>query len=912
MHNRILSLGVLVCVLWSSSLQAAGLQAGSAIAGTIKDPAGAVVAGALVTATSETGEARTINTNEQGRFRIDNLKPGRYTVAVESKGFKRGEQAVVVEAGRATVVEIKLEIAPPTGEITIVGKGATAPNTEPGYRQVRDQESFETYSVTNLTLKRDVATITLHSGLISFAAPAMGRVIKAVFTGAGQFALTSATGIEGDYLRMITNNETVDESFEKAVFCFTDQTYDEIKRQAAPAGADQRAHDTLGDFNKRVRHRTERPRSFVEYLLAFEGENLDAELLTDLFNPKRSGCFNAFIFGKRYNDLRYLVRPRGALPQILSPEEVALINVDPGGEREGIWYLAHYEAEYRNGTASSEEDKRVIDVQHYRIETVIGGDEKLTASAEITFNAVGEGDRVVGFGLLPNLRVARVSHEGQEINFVQEPRKEDGSFYVVLPRAMERGKQYKLTVDYRGDKVVEDLGGGNFAVGARTSWYPSANAFNDRATFDLTFKVPEKYKLVGVGKLAREWKEQNYSASQWTSDVPLAVAGFNYGQFKKKEVPDSDTGYNIEGYATSELPNYLEGARNFIGGMTPSRMTENAMVEAQNSIRVFTHWFGKPPYGRIAITQQPQAFFGQSWPTLVYLPIIAFFDSTQRWMLMGGINSKLNDFIQEVTPHEVAHQWWGHMVGWASYHDQWLSEGFADFSAGLYLQATEKNLDKYMAFWKHARETIIEKNDFGKRANDAGPIWMGLRLNTFKNSRAYARLVYPKGGYILHMLRAMMWDNKSGDEMFMTMMKDFVQSNLNQNASTEGFKRMVEKHMTATMDLDGNKRMDWFFNEWVYGTELPAYKLVYSLSAEPDGKVMFTGTITQSGVSSKFKMVVPVYLDFGGKIVRLGEARIVGNSSTPEFKVRLPQRPKRVMINHYNDVLALETVNEQK
>jgi hypothetical protein len=233
MHNRILSLGVLVCVLCSSSLQVGALQAGSAIAGTVKDPAGAVVAGALVTVTAETGEARTANTNEQGRFRIDNLKPGRYTVAVESKGFKRNEQAVVVEAGRATPVEIKLEIAPPTGEITIREKGAATPNTEPGYRQIRDEESFETYSVTNLTLKRDVATITLRSGLISFSAPTMGRVIKAVFTGIGQFALTPATGIEGDYLRMITDKETVDESFEKAVFCFTDQTYDEIKRQGA-------------------------------------------------------------------------------------------------------------------------------------------------------------------------------------------------------------------------------------------------------------------------------------------------------------------------------------------------------------------------------------------------------------------------------------------------------------------------------------------------------------------------------------------------------------------------------------------------------------------------------------------------------------------------------------------------------
>ena len=75
--------------------------------------------------------------------------------------------------------------------------------------------------------------------------------------------------------------------------------------------------------------------------------------------------------------------------------------------------------------------------------------------------------------------------------------------------------------------------------------------------------------------------------------------------------------------------------------MTPTRLTENAIVEAQNSMRVFTHWFGEAPYGRIAITQQPQFNFGQSWPTLVYLPISAFFDSTQRWMLMGRVSNAL-------------------------------------------------------------------------------------------------------------------------------------------------------------------------------------------------------------------------------------------------------------------------------
>jgi hypothetical protein len=112
---------------------------------------------------------------------------------------------------------------------------------------------------------------------------------------------------------------------------------------------------------------------------------------------------------------------------------------------------------------------------------------------------------------------------------------------------------------------MEDAGGGNFAVGARTSWYPSVNAFNDRAIFDLVFKVPKQYTLVGVGKLVKEWREENFAASEWVSEVPLAVAGFNYGLYKKKEVVDSDTKYQIEAYATSELPSYMlhaSGERN--------------------------------------------------------------------------------------------------------------------------------------------------------------------------------------------------------------------------------------------------------------------------------------------------------------------------------------------------------------
>jgi hypothetical protein len=367
-----------------------------------------------------------------------------------------------------------------------------------------------------------------------------------------------------------------------------------------------------------------------------------------------------------------------------------------------------------------------------------------------------------------------------------------------MPEPMVKGKPYTVVVEYRGDKILEDAGGGNFAVGARTSWYPSANAFNDRATFDLTFKVPKQYVLVGVGNLVKESKEGDFAVSQWVSQVPLAVAGFNYGSFKKKSVTDAATKYVIEGYATSELPAYLRqmssmGSDDLTGGggtmVTPSRLTDKGIAEAQNSMRLFSSYFGEAPYGRIAITQQPQAFFGQSWPTLVYLPILAFFDSTQRYLLLGQINSGLTEFIDEVTSHEVAHQWWGHMVGWASYHDQWLSEGFATFSAGLFLQATEKTTEKYLNYYANLRKQVLDKNRYGKRANDAGPLWMGLRLNAYKTPGAYAGIVYPKGAYVLNMLRSIMWNTKTGDQQFKEMMHDFVKSHLHQNASTEETRR---------------------------------------------------------------------------------------------------------------------------
>jgi aminopeptidase N len=388
------------------------------------------------------------------------------------------------------------------------------------------------------------------------------------------------------------------------------------------------------------------------------------------------------------------------------------------------------------------------------------------------------------------------------------------------------------------------------------------------------------------------------------------VAGFNYGDFKKKELSSDEIKYQVEAYATTDPPGFL---RELSGGtpLAPSAMAENAAGVAEASMRIYTAWFGPAPYGRIALTQQPQFSFGQSWPTLVYLPVSAFLDDTQRWMLMGRSAFRFAEFIQEVTPHEVAHQWWGHMVGWASYHDQWLSEGFSDFSAGLFLQYTEKKPDKYLRYLERARKAILEKNRYGRSANDAGPLWLGIRLDTFKNAGAYNRLVYPKGGFVLHMLRQLMWDPKTGDKTFIDMMHDFVQSNLHKAASTEDFAATVQKHFVPSMDLDGTGKIAWFFRQFVLGTEIPKYRLEYSLTAQKDGAWLLSGRLTQSEVADSFVMRVPLYLEFDGNVVRLGQVLMKGNTSFDKIRVKLPKKPKRVIVNYYEDVLASESVSKE-
>src|SRR5207249_8325662 len=163
----------------------------------------------------------------------------------------------------------------------------------------------------------------------------------------------------------------------------------------------------------------------------------------------------------------------------------------------------------------------------------------LEAIVQTRFKALVDDARVIPFDLFSRLRVHRVTDgHGRELSFIQEHKDEDAAFAVILPEGLKKGQEYTISFEYGGDDAVVDSGGGNYTLVARDDWYPNS-AFGDRATYELTLRTPKDLTMVATGQPVSESKEGNLLVSRWKSDVPLAVAGFNYGRFKKSSVLDA-------------------------------------------------------------------------------------------------------------------------------------------------------------------------------------------------------------------------------------------------------------------------------------------------------------------------------------------------------------------------------------
>jgi hypothetical protein len=802
---------------------------------------------------------------------------------------------------------------------------AAAPNSDPTYQALRNITlSGEAVSVNNLELRRDAGTFHLHSGTICFVAPVQGKVTGAVFVGEGNFILDPPASERG-MLKLLTRENEFSEKFEHMVLRFTDSTYAEIKKAGGAASGSCDAN-LLKDSQNAMRH---------ERTLKY---NLDARILEDVLSPEPGGLFVAFVHGKRYNGKElYVIDPHGVhIGFPVAPEEVEFMTYDE--EKFGSWAAFHLASEYRNNTAKGNQKNWVAEIQREQLDTEIEKNASLIGKATTTFSAVSNGVRVVPFSLFPTLRVQSVtSQSGEDLSFIQEDKNDDAEFFVILPKALATGDRYVIRTSYAGKDAVSNEGGDNYYPIARTNWYPnSADChFCNYAEYEMTFHIPKGMQIAATGTPTENNEKEGLS--HWVTAAPQVVAGFNFGKFKMQEVKLTKPDYLVQSYANEEPPDWVTGAQRAaesslprmgshlseegvtLGLMSTTALNKKALAEAQLAVELYTDYFGNPSFNRLEMTQQTASNYGQSWPGLVYLPITYFFDTTTRHSLINMIRNRCPScymhgddpygYFKVVAPHEVAHQWWGHTVTWGSYRDQWMSEGFAEASASIYLQAVySKEPQRFTGLWHDELEMLTARNKDGFRAIDVGPVTMGYRLNNSRAGFDITRdLIYPKGAYILHMIRMMMWNRQTGDQPFKEMMHDFVKTYTGKAATTEDFKAMVEKHMTREMDLDGNQKMDWFFDEYVYGTQLPVYHMEATFDKGPDGNTVMNFKLTESNVDQNFRMLVPIYLELAdGSTHFLGRARMIG-SSTFEQKIPLKgvkDTPRNAVINHYDDVLA--------
>lgn len=781
----------------------------------------------------------------------------------------------------------------------------------PLYKQLRNIAlNGNAVSVRNLVLERDAAVFTFKEGTFYFLEAVENQFTGAVFIGEGKFTMTPVLEVERRHLKHLTGGPSITETFSKMVLRFTDDTHKEIT-----ASGDVRKVSSVSkaeSYLKKHRKLMRKGREYAHPNIAASllRTNIDLRLLADITWPGHGGYFHSFFHGKKYGDMLFTIDPRG-VPAV-TPEEVVLACLED--KNLGIW-VAEHRREFYSGGIVPDIDHRLVDMGHYNIDASTSG-RHLDVAVTAQFKALVAGARVIPFHLYPTLRVGAVTDALHgHLPYFQESYEEDPDFAILLPEGLKKGELYTVTFEYRGNDAVADEGGGNFTLVARSTWYP-VTVFGDRATFRMSLRTPAHLEVVATGQpVSREIRDDTL-ISRWKSDIPIKAVGFNYGQFKKTVVKDKDLDITIESYANVNMPDKIKELQIMadrverqtgrmlplnLGSLDTVRLMDKVQAEAELGLKIYSKTFGPMPFDRVAITQQPFPNFGQAWPMLVYMPIIAYFSNTHLNQL--DLIPALG-FIKYVCAHEIGHQWWGHAVGYKSYRSQWISEAFAQLSASLFAEAVYKNA-KFIEFWKDLRKQALRKNQKRKCPSRMGSITLGYRLNTGRTGDVTNTAFYAKGAFIAHMLRMLMWDPRTRDKRFSEMLKDFIKTYYNGNASTDDFKRLVEKHITREMDLDGNGKMDWFFNQWVHGTRIPHYELDYHVKPVEDGKFMLSCTIIQSKVNDSFKMRVPIYVLFEkNKLFRLGSAAITGNSSSPEINVKLPGKPKRVFLCALEDVLC--------
>ena len=786
------------------------------------------------------------------------------------------------------------------------------------------------YHVRGATIDRPNLHLDFDDGTLAFTEDICGRITGAFFEGEGEIRLRPPNRVERGSLALFTGMAILEEQFTSGYLRFNDDTALVLHSFLTPEPEGAEFIKEWSDMG-RVLAEFDALRlllDFSHFLPAQDGKQSDPKFLTLL---------HAHLLGKKLGGFDVFWDAAGSEPLWAGKPRVkdSVLFFD-------IWTSF---APGRVDAAPAAAQANDVSITNYQIQASVQPPTRLQATTEVNLRIRSGGARALLFELSRYLKVEAIEADGRPVDFIQNPaiegsqlqRKGNDLVAVVFPAPLVPGQQLKLRFRYAGD-VLSEAGNGLLYVGERGTWYPNFGL--SPAQFDMEFHYPAVWTLVATGKQispsAGEVPKPNDAVaekiSRWTSERPIPVAGFNLGKYVRAEAKAGNI--VVEAYGTKGVEKSFPKAKaevieqsTFPGASSPRTMAPTVVTppppspardaqavadKAAKAIANFSQWFGPYPYGSLALTQMP-GNLSQGWPGLVFLSSFAFLSPQEQADLR--LDPVMRALDSQILVHETAHQWWGDLVLWKSYRDQWIAEGLANYSSLLLLE--QQNPVQFRQVLEHYRRDLLSENKDGERLRDAGPVTLGQRLESSHFPGGYEAISYERGTWLFHMLRSMLRDSEmaahsrtrranpaaNADEPFFRALRKTRDRYAGKSISTQELLQVFEEELPRPLWYEKRPKLDWFLEGWINGTAIPQLETREIRITEKAGVTTVTGTIIQKDAPDDLVTAVPVYATTANNAqVFLGEVLADGPETT--FRLTAPADARKIILDPKQTILS--------
>lgn len=405
-----------------------------------------------------------------------------------------------------------------------------------------------------------------------------------------------------------------------------------------------------------------------------------------------------------------------------------------------------------------------------------------------------------------------------------------GKLNVSLAQPAAKGQRLSVSVKYHGrpkDGLVltADKDGKPSATGDNWPdrvhhWIPCLDHPSAKATVSFTVTAPARDLVVANGQLtAKRDNTDNTRTWIYTEGVPI---------------PPYCMVIAVGDYALLEPQQPALTPLFYYTPQSDRQFSQQGFTPAAPSVELFSRTVAPYPYEKLALIVGATRFGGMENSSAIVFASTLFSPPKVAQPLSNRFNIRRG--LEEVVAHEVAHQWFGDSVTEATWSDLWLSEGFATYFAGLFVERYE-GVETFREYMKRKGETYFtyEKE---RRAPIFDPDTRDLNELLNPNN-------YEKGAWVLHMLRSML-----GDEKFFNGIRAYYAAHKSATATTEDLRAALEKAAGVSLRE--------FFTRWIYGSGHPVYAPTWTWQQIGKTAGVLTIRLRQTQADAAFPNPLPV------------------------------------------------------